>query len=637
MAKLRKIRLGDLLVQEGKLSEAQLQNALKEQKKSGGKLGKVLIQMGFIQEDDLLQLLSKQLEIPFIDLRSYRYDPEVVRQLSETHARRFRAILLNKNKDGALVGMADPTDLFAVDQLGKILQATVNPAVVREADLLHTIDTVYRKTQEIHHIATELGQEMGDEDEVVLENMLAEAGPEDAPVARLLQSMFEDSVQIGASDIHVEPDESGLHIRQRVDGVLQEQTIKERQVARALVSRLKLMCGLNISERRLPQDGRFNMRVKNRSIDVRLSTMPTQYGESVVMRLLDQSQGLLSLDHIGMSERTLARFRVSIHQPQGLVLVTGPTGSGKTTTLYGALSELNTPAVKVISVEDPVEYRLPRINQVQVNSRIGLSFASVLRSALRQDPDILMVGEMRDEETAEIGLRAAMTGHMVLSTLHTNDAVSTALRLLDMGAAGYMVASSLRAVLSQRLVRRICSMCVEDDPLDVFKRNWLRAMMGQEAEKTTFKRGGGCAHCNNTGYRGRIGVFELLEIDDTLADALRRGVSADFATAAKNRRGFRSLTANALDYAQEGLTSLEEVIRISGEVEQPLDTPEQTPTETEAADIEVEPDGEKIETEAKEGEPEPKEHEPEAKEENESASAEPLSEKPSPEARYLEE
>jgi len=610
MAKLRKIRLGDLLVQEGKINEDQLQRALKEQKRTGGKLGKVLIQLEFIQEDDLLQLLSQQLDIPFIDLRSYRYEPEMVRNLSETHARRFRTILLNKDKEGALVGMADPTDLFAVDQLGKILQATINPAVVREADLLNTIDSVYRKTQEIHHLATEVGQEMGDEDEVVLENMLAEAGPEDAPVARLLQSMFEDSVQIGASDIHVEPDESGLHIRQRVDGVLQEQTIRERQVVRALVSRLKLMCGLNISERRLPQDGRFNMRVKNRSIDVRLSTMPTQFGESVVMRLLDQSQGLLRLEHIGMSKRTLARFRAAIHQPQGLVLVTGPTGSGKTTTLYGALSELNRPEVKIISVEDPVEYRLPRINQVQINSRIGLTFANVLRSSLRQDPDILMVGEMRDEETAEIGLRAAMTGHLVLSTLHTNDAVSTALRLLDMGAAGYMVASSLHAVLSQRLVRRVCPMCVEKDPLDVVKRNWLKSMIGSESEGMTFQRGRGCAQCNNTGYRGRIGIFELLEIDDTLADALRRGASADFATAAQNKSGFRSLTGNALDYAQRGITSLDEVIRVSGEVEQTLEDLEAVPAEDETA---------------------------EQKEGNEAASSERTSEEPSPEARYLEE
>lgn len=553
-------------MQENMLSEEQLQNALQEQKRSGGKLGKCLIKLGYIQEESLLQFLSRQLNIPFIDLRNYKYDPEVVRQLSETHARRFRAILLNKNKNGATVGMADPTDLNSVDQLGNILQTTVNPAVVRESDLLETVDTVYRKTQEIHHIASELCQEMGDEDEVVLENMLAEAGPEDAPVARLLQSMFEDSVQIGASDIHVEPDEQGLHIRQRVDGVLQEQTIREKQVMRALVSRLKLMCGLNISERRLPQDGRFQMRIKNCSIDVRLSTMPTQFGESVVMRLLDQSQGLVSLDKIGMAQQLLDRFRAQIHQPQGLILVTGPTGSGKTTTLYGALSELNRAEVKIISVEDPVEYRLPRINQVQVNSRIGLDFANVLRSALRQDPDIIMVGEMRDEETAEIGLRAAMTGHLVLSTLHTNDAVSTALRLLDMGAAGYMVSSSLRAVLAQRLVRRICPVCTEEDPLDANKRNWLRAVLGSAGLDQTFMYGTGCTHCNNTGYKGRIGVFELLEIDDAMGDALRRGDSADFANAARNSKNYKPLTLNALDYAKQGITSLEEVIRVTGEM-----------------------------------------------------------------------
>jgi len=571
MANYRKIRIGDLLVQEDMLTEQQLQNALQEQKRSGGKLGKCLIKLGYIQEDSLLEFLSRQLNIPFIDLRNYKYDSEVVRQLSETHARRFRALLLNKNKNGFTVGMADPTDLNSVDQLGNILQATVNPAVVRESDLLETMDNVYRKTQEIHHIASELGQEMGDEDEVVLENMLAEAGPEDAPVARLLQSMFEDSVQIGASDIHVEPDEYGLHIRQRVDGVLQEQTIRERQVMRALVSRLKLMCGLNISERRLPQDGRFNMRIKNRSIDVRLSTMPTQFGESVVMRLLDQSQGLVSLDSIGMTPHTLDRFRAQIHQPQGLILVTGPTGSGKTTTLYGALSELNSSEVKIISAEDPVEYRLARINQVQINSRIGLSFANVLRSALRQDPDIIMVGEMRDEETAEIGLRAAMTGHLVLSTLHTNDAVSTALRLLDMGTAGYMVSSSLRAVLAQRLVRRICPVCTEEDPLDAGKRNWLRAVLGKEDRKDTFMFGSGCTHCNNTGYKGRIGVFELLEIDDAMGDALRRGASADFANAAKNSRDYVPLTTNALEYARQGITSLEEVIRVTGEMGEVLE------------------------------------------------------------------
>jgi len=334
------------------------------------------------------------------------------------------------------------------------------------------------------------------------------------------------------------------------------------------VSRLKLMSGLDISERRLPQDGRFNIRVRGRSIDIRMSTMPLQYGESVVMRLLDQTGGVLELEQIGMSEDMLARFRNLIQRPHGLVLVTGPTGSGKTTTLYGALNELNDPAKKIITVEDPVEYRLSRINQVQVKSRIDLSFARVLRSALRQDPDIVMIGEMRDQETVEIGLRAAMTGHLVLSTLHTNDAVSTALRLIDMGAEGFVVGSSLLGILAQRLVRRVCERCEEKDPLDLRQRNWVEAMVGPGAGQIPFKRGAGCPRCHNTGYYGRIGVFELLRIDTPLADALRHGDSADFVRTARSQKGFKPLSMAAFEYACQGITSMEEVMRLSGQIDE---------------------------------------------------------------------
>jgi MSHA biogenesis protein MshE len=446
----------------------------------------------------------------------------------------------------------------------------VRLAVVGEDELLETVDRIYRRTDEISNIAEELDEELS-EGGIDLESLLSGSDVEDAPVVRLLRSLFEDAVQIGASDIHIEPDETVLRIRQRVDGLLHEQVMKEKRIAGALVSRLKLMSGLDISERRLPQDGRFNIRVRGRSIDVRLSTMPLQYGESVVMRLLDQSGGLLSMEQTGMPDDLMRRFRALIQRPYGLVLVTGPTGSGKTTTLYGALSELNESSKKIITVEDPVEYRLPRINQVQISSRIDLSFARVLRAALRQDPDVVMVGEMRDRETAEIGLRAAMTGHLVLSTLHTNDAVSTALRLLDMGAQGFVVGSSLLAVLAQRLVRRICDSCREDDPLDARKRSWLRAVVGPEGERYVFKRGAGCPRCHNTGYRGRVGVFELLEIDTRLADALRRGDSAAFADLAGRQKGFQPLALAAFDYARQGITSMEEVLRIAGQVEDPYD------------------------------------------------------------------
>jgi MSHA biogenesis protein MshE len=383
--------------------------------------------------------------------------------------------------------------------------------------------------------------------------------------------LFEDAIQVRASDIHIEPDETVLRIRQRVDGVLQEQVMDEVRIASALVLRLKLMCGLDISERRLPQDGRFSLRVKDRNIDVRLSTMPVQHGESVVMRLLDQSSGVFALGELGMPPQMLRRFEALVRRPHGMVLVTGPTGSGKTTTLYAALQALNTSKTKIITVEDPVEYRLPRINQVQVNPSIGLTFARVLRTSLRQDPDIILVGEMRDEETAEIGLRAAMTGHMVLSTLHTNDAISTVNRMMDIGIKNYMLASALHAILAQRLVRRVCLSCAEPVELGMRERLWLERNNSVDSAGATFKQGRGCSHCNHTGYSGRIGVYELLEMDQKLSDTLSHGDSAQFALKARHAEGFRSLASHALDYAMQGLTTIEEVLRISADVDTLID------------------------------------------------------------------
>lgn len=562
----RKIRLGDLLVESGVISEAQLQQALAEQKKSGSRLGRTLIEMGIVEEDRMLAVLSQQLAVPLIDLRLYRFNNQLVARLPETLARRFRALVLEEKDGGYLVAVADPTDLFAQDELERILQRPVHVALVREGDLLAAFDTVYRRTEEISSLASELGEELGTSD-FDLASLSEGVDVTDAPVVRLLQTIFEDAMQVHASDIHIEPDETVLRIRQRIDGLLQEQVMKERRIVTALVSRLKLMGGLNISEKRLPQDGRFNIRVKEKNVDVRLSTMPTIHGESVVMRLLDQSQGILDLSQVGMPEDILDRFRRRIHEPHGMVLVTGPTGSGKTTTLYGALNELNTSDKKIITVEDPVEYRLPRINQVQVNARIGLTFANVLRSSLRQDPDIVLVGEMRDQETAEIGLRAAMTGHLVLSTLHTNDAVSTAGRLIDMGAEGYLVATSLLAVLAQRLVRKICVHCATPHDPTPNEAAWLKATLGEKAQRLSFKHGAGCFRCNNTGYRGRIGVFEFLDIDAELADALRKSDTSQFHRLAAKRPHFRTLGQAALIYAAKGVTTLEEVIRVAGAME----------------------------------------------------------------------
>ncbi|KRW81757.1 GspE/PulE family protein [Marinobacter sp. P4B1] len=559
----KKIRIGDLLVQNEVITEEQLSVALREQKSTGRKLGRTLIELGYLDEDTLLNILSRQLNVPFVQLRHYQFNGELVKRLPEAMARRFRAIVLAEQSGELLVGMADPLDIFAYDELVRVLKQPVRQAVVRESELLNTLDLVYRRTDEIASLAEELEDELGD-DAFDLAALSAESESADAPVVKLLRTLFEDAVQARSSDIHIEPDETVVRIRQRIDGVLQEQVMKEKRVNAALVLRLKLMAGLNISEKRLPQDGRFNVRVKGRSIDVRVSTMPVQYGESVVMRLLDQSEGLLNLESTGMPPKLLERFRKLIKKPHGLVLVTGPTGSGKTTTLYGALSELNNAEVKIITAEDPVEYRLPRITQVQVNPKIGLEFSSILRSALRQDPDIILVGEMRDQETAEIGLRAAMTGHLVLSTLHTNDSISSAMRLIDMGAEPFLVASSLLGVVAQRLVRRVCDNCKETYEPSQQEQIWLQSFDLDPLDmEAGFVKGRGCYQCSNTGYRGRVGVYEMLEMDEDMLDALRRRDVSDFTKAARRSPLFRPLGQCAMDYALQGVTSLQEVARVA--------------------------------------------------------------------------
>lgn len=564
-------RIGDLLVQNQVITSEQLSRALEIQRDTGQKLGRVLVDQRMVDEDQFLSFLSQQMEIPFIDLKRFQFDVALIQRLPETYARRHRAIVLQEKPTGLLVGMADPMDIFAFDEIERILQQPVEQALVRESEVLNTLDLVYRRTEEIASFAEELDEELT-EGQFDLEALTLNADDSEAPVVKLLQSIFEDAVQVRASDIHIEPDENVLRIRQRVDGVLQEQVMKERRIAPALVLRLKLLSGLDISEKRLPQDGRFSLKVKNRNIDVRLSTMPIENGESVVMRLLDQTGGATDLEEVGMPPKMLEKFRQLIHQPHGLILVTGPTGSGKTTTLYGALQELNEVGKKIITVEDPVEYRLHRINQVQINPKIDLSFARVLRAALRQDPDILLVGEIRDQETAEIALRAAMTGHMVLSTLHTNDAVSSAMRLVDMGAEGFLAATALRAVVAQRLVRRLCDNCYEDHVPEAKDAAWIKGVLGEEEfEQMQLKKPVGCHRCNNSGYRGRIGVFELLVMNEPLSDALRRADSADFVRIAKKTPGYQPLVVSALKDAAKSITSLEEVLRVAEQIDESED------------------------------------------------------------------
>ena len=563
----KRIRIGELLVEQKQITPEQLKTTLERQKQSGGMLGHLLIELGFIEEASMLKVLSEQLLLPVIDLRQYLFAPEVVRLLPEAHARRHRAIVLRSDDDGLVVGMVDPTDIIAYDYLARALKRPIKQAIVRESEVLQAIDTVYRRTEEIVTLAEELGQEMAEGQFDIAQLTEGSGTADDAPVVRLLQSMFEDATQVHASDIHIEPEENLLRVRQRIDGFLHEQIIEETRIASALVTRLKLMSGLDISEKRLPQDGRFQIKIKNNRIDIRLSTMPVAHGESIVMRLLDQSAGLLNLEQLGIPTDTRIRLERLVRRPNGMVLVTGPTGSGKTTTLYAAINQINVPEHKIITVEDPIEYRLPRINQVQVNNRIELTFARVLRSALRQDPDVILVGEMRDPETAEIGVRAAMTGHLVLSTLHTNDSITSVNRLVDMGVPGYMVATALNAVVAQRLVRRVCENCAVSYTPQPGELAWIKAMAGPHFRASKFRHGTGCQYCNNTGFRGRVGLYELLELDAALADHLRRSDYTAFEKAAAAQPGFRPLAQSGLDAALQGITTIGEVIRIAGALE----------------------------------------------------------------------
>ncbi|MCL1042797.1 Flp pilus assembly complex ATPase component TadA [Shewanella marisflavi] len=558
-----KMRLGDLLVQEAIISEAQLGQALAEQRNTGKKLGRTLIDLSCITEEQLLKFLSQQLNIPFLDISRRAIPPQVVNLLPEVQARRYRALAVEDNGDHVLVAMSDPADLQAMDNIEVLLAPkAIKIAVVTETQLLEAFDNLYRRTGEIAQIAGRLEEEYAADDQFDLASLTDADSDNETTVVKLLQSIFEDAVQMRASDIHIEPGDKVLRIRQRIDGQLQENTLQEVNIASALVLRLKLMAGLDISEKRLPQDGRFHMEIKGHKIDVRMSTMPIYHGESVVMRLLDQSAGLLTLDETGMPAEMLARVRKQIKRPHGMLLVTGPTGSGKTTTLYGVLSELNTADRKIITVEDPVEYQLPRINQVQVNHKIGLDFSNVLRTTLRQDPDIIMVGEMRDQETVEIGLRGALTGHFVLSTLHTNDAVTSALRLLDMGAASYLVASALRVIIAQRLVRRVCHNCAQPHQLSPADQAWLGSISERDFSQAKFSIGTGCQSCNGSGYRGRIGVFEILELDESMIEAMRSGNPQAFAKAAYQSPNFTPLAESALQYLAEGMTTIEEVAKL---------------------------------------------------------------------------
>ncbi len=555
-------QIGQTLIQEGVMTQSTFDELIANLKDSKDSFADALERQKILSRQDYLQRVATIFNKPLYSLKNYHVDSGISQHLNEAYSRQFKAIVVAEDDTGLIVGMANPFDLTAIDELKRVLQHHFQIVLIDERELFKTLDIIYRRTGEISEYAHQLTSEIT----TAAEQENQESGEVDSTVIKLLKSIFEDAVQVGASDIHIEPDEYTLRIRLRVDGVLQEQQINEKRVANALVVRLKLMANLDIAERRLPQDGRLKINVQNRRVDIRLSTLPTQFGESAVMRLLDKEKSLLDLDKLGMPEDIEQRFHRALSMPNGIILITGPTGSGKTTTLYSALTQLNVPEKKIFTVEDPIEYSLERINQVQVNTKVGLTFAEVLRSTLRQDPDIIMLGEMRDHETADIAIRAALTGHLVLSTLHTNDSASSAFRLVNMDIDGFLVAATLRAVLAQRLLRRVCEYCRAKQSLSDADKMWVSQLRpGLRLNGDQFVQGEGCSHCNNSGYSGRIGIYELLELDQQMMKALSANDSNAFNDHAYKVLEGKLLIDQAFSLALSGHTSLEEVMRVFGE------------------------------------------------------------------------
>jgi MSHA biogenesis protein MshE len=561
-------RLGTALIENGYLTQEKLNEALSEQKRTGRMLGQVLIDSRDITEEQMSRSIAAQQNLPFIDLLKYDVTPEIVRLLTESQVRRFRAIVLEDRIDTFLVGLVDPSNLRAQDELSSLLGRPIYASVITNDQFKKTMDRIFHKDNQLDEYANEVKQDLERDRGIVdLNQMSHSIDAIEAPVIKLLQTVFEEAVKLRASDIHIEPEENKLEVRFRIDGELHHQFDADITIAPALMVRLKLLAGLDIAEKRLPMDGRISVKTGTERVDIRMSTIPTQFGESVVMRLLIQSQGLLDLNKIGMSLELLAKFNRLIKLPHGIVLVTGPTGCGKTTTLYGALEKLNRRNVKILTCEDPVEYRIPGIRQVQVNEKIELTFSRVLRSFLRQDPDILMVGEIRDLETAQIAARAAMTGHMVLSTLHTNDAVTAPGRLLDMGVPGYMIASTLLGVLSQRLLRLLCTYCAESYTPTSKELEWVKHFHGAELTQANFRQSKGCPRCNGIGFNDRIGVFELLEMTAPLYEAIHKGDPLNFARVAREMMGSDTIENQAMNLAICGKTTIVEAMTVVSSVE----------------------------------------------------------------------
>ena len=565
MAHAEKIRLGDLLMQRGLISDEQLQFALSEQKRNGHKLGRVLADNGFITEELISETLARQLDIPFVNLKSYTLNPEIARRLPENQARRFRALVIEDRKDSLLVGMADPTDTLAIKELGETLQKPIDVAVVTEGRLLETIDRIYRRTNEISGLARELTDEL-EEDHVDFGELTESVGIEEAPVVRQLQALFGNAVQAGASDIHFESQDGRLQVRFRIDGLLHKQTGMDLKQAALLSMRLKLMAGLDVAEKRLPQSGQFGAHVRGQVVDVRMSVLPAPHGESIVLHLLTQPANLPRLDQMGMPQDMLARLH-ELMQLGGMVLVCGPAGSGKTSTLYAALVELNSAERKIVTVERLIERHLPGVIQMQADGSAGLTIDRALAATLQQDADVVMVGELNDAAAAEIVLRAAMDGCQVLTAVHAVEASGALFRLADIGVPGYLTACAVRAVLAKSLLRCVCTKCGVSHTPGVQAAAWLEQVGFSQERWQGLRRGSGCAYCSNAGYSGRIGVYELLEMDRSVAEAVAHGDANDIQMAAHAQLHGRTLLDHALMLMEQGVTSVAEVMRLGGRLE----------------------------------------------------------------------
>lgn len=548
-------RLGDLLIETGLLTTEQLDKALGIQKKTGERLGRVLINVGYITEEKMIEVLEFQLGIPHLDLSAATVDREMAAIIPLSMAERYQVIPVKKEGKKLTLAMADPTNIFAIDDIRMASGCEIEPVIAAEKEIKRLINQSYGVQEMVEKAVSKIAKDEIKEAEL-------ETVADDAPVVSIVNSLISQAIKDKASDIHIEPLEARVRVRYRIDGVLREIIDFPKSTQPAIVSRIKIMSEMDIAEKRIPQDGRIKVTETDREVDLRVSTLPTILGEKVVMRILDKKSILLSIKSLGLTEENMVRYTRLYQQSYGMILVTGPTGSGKTTTLYSTLTEVNSPGKNIITVEDPVEYRLDGINQVQVNPKAGLSFAEGLRSILRQDPNIVMVGEIRDGETADIAIRAALTGHLVLSTLHTNDAAGAISRLADMGVEPFLVASSVLGVVAQRLVRLICPNCktVYNPPPDSPIRDFLE--IGSDDEIALYK-GDGCPQCNQTGYRGRLPIHEVLPITREIREAINRRCSSDEIAVIAKTQGMKSMRDDGVAKALDGLTSIEEVMRVA--------------------------------------------------------------------------